>query len=276
MGRIRTVKPEFFRHELLQDLEEQHPEDRIMLVYAGLWTVSDSKGKFRDRPRTLKLDILPFLSFDMDKTLTLLEQHGFIRRYEVEGERYGCVLQFEEHQRITGKEAQEGEKYPDPPENDQNDTGKQRRNTGETTGKHPDAQERERERKEEREGNGVGGAERDRSLPVAEAVITLPLNTGEEFPITEKHLAEYSKLYPAVDTMAELRKMRAWCISNPKNRKTQGGVLRFVNGWLAREQDRGGRRQPTATKTGSTNGRTATPNPAEYAELAAELGIGDS
>ena len=34
--------------------------------------------------------------------------------------------------------------------------------------------------------------------------------------------------------------MRGWLDSNPTKRKTRGGVARFVNSWLSREQDRGG------------------------------------
>ena len=36
--------------------------------------------------------------------------------------------------------------------------------------------------------------------------------------------------------------MVAWSHSNPTNRKTRRGVDRFINSWLAREQDRGGSR----------------------------------
>ena len=34
--------------------------------------------------------------------------------------------------------------------------------------------------------------------------------------------------------------MRGWLNANPKKRKTKAGILRFVNSWLSREQDRGG------------------------------------
>ena len=32
--------------------------------------------------------------------------------------------------------------------------------------------------------------------------------------------------------------MRGWLLGNPRNRKTQAGILRFIQGWLRREQDR--------------------------------------
>ena len=34
--------------------------------------------------------------------------------------------------------------------------------------------------------------------------------------------------------------MKGWLDSNPNKRKTSRGILRFINGWLAREQNRNG------------------------------------
>ena len=48
---------------------------------------------------------------------------------------------------------------------------------------------------------------------------------------------EWSRAYPKVDVLAEVRKARAWCLSNPKNRKTKGGASRFLNSWLSRAND---------------------------------------
>lgn len=71
------------------------------------------------------------------------------------------------------------------------------------------------------------------------ALITLPLNDGSEWPVTTEMVTEWSSLYPAVDVMQELRKMRGWCLAKPKNRKTQRGVRAFITTWLSKEQDRG-------------------------------------
>lgn len=67
--------------------------------------------------------------------------------------------------------------------------------------------------------------------------ITLPLADGSEFPILYALVVDLSGLYPAVDVMQQLRNMRGWLLSNPKNRKTKSGIMRFVNSWLAREQN---------------------------------------
>ncbi len=137
MARIRTVKPGFFRHEGLQDLARQHGAE-IMLVFEGLWTVSDSKGRFEWRPRTLKLDILPFLEFEMEAMLATLAGAAFVVKYTVDGRDYGEIPTFLDHQRITGKEVTDGEKYPPNPDFSQGING-------ETLGKQLPAQEGERE-----------------------------------------------------------------------------------------------------------------------------------
>lgn len=80
-------------------------------------------------------------------------------------------------------------------------------------------------------------------VPAAEepAFITLPSNKGEEVPISEKMVQVWKDAYPAVDVKAELRRMKSWCISNPKLRKTAQGMKRFCDNWLSKAQDRVGR-----------------------------------
>lgn len=82
--------------------------------------------------------------------------------------------------------------------------------------------------------------------PGQEVFIRLPLINHTDFAVTEDYAKELQELYPAADVRQELRKMRGWLDSNPKNRKTPRGIKRFITGWLAREQDRAPR------KTGET------------------------
>jgi len=115
MARIRSVKPGFLKHELLQDLEDKHPALRPMLTYLGLWLVADREGCFEWRPRQLHLDILAFLPCRMEESLVLLQKHGFIRKYEAEGKAYGWIPTFKRHQRISGYEAVQSPRCPTPP-----------------------------------------------------------------------------------------------------------------------------------------------------------------
>ncbi|HEY1772465.1 MAG TPA: hypothetical protein VGH91_04655 [Gammaproteobacteria bacterium] len=78
------------------------------------------------------------------------------------------------------------------------------------------------------------------ALPPLVPVICIPLNTGPEYPIYQGLLDEWNALYPALDVLQELRKMRAWVDANPSKRKTKSGIKRFCVNWLNRSQDRGG------------------------------------
>lgn len=81
--------------------------------------------------------------------------------------------------------------------------------------------------------------EKSDSAPEAPHIASLLLNDGTEFAVTQDIYDRLARTYPAVDTMQQLREIENWCFSNPKNRKTRNGVMRFINSWFAREQDKG-------------------------------------
>ncbi|MGH7291869.1 MAG: hypothetical protein ACREJT_11705, partial [Myxococcota bacterium] len=83
-------------------------------------------------------------------------------------------------------------------------------------------------------------------------VITIPTITGPEFPVTQEVINDFQEAYPAVDVMAKLRALRMWSMTNPKRRKTYGGMMRWLNGRLAEVQDSGGGRVQ-ARGTGAPN-----------------------
>ena len=117
MPRIRTIKPSFFRHGDLQDLETENPGAHVMLVFAALFGHCDKEGRFLWSPRDLKLDILPFINYDLGASLVLLREARQIYQYKSGEKDYGFIPTFKEHQRINGKEATDPPKYPEPPEN---------------------------------------------------------------------------------------------------------------------------------------------------------------
>lgn len=80
--------------------------------------------------------------------------------------------------------------------------------------------------------------QRPPSAPSSPVVISIILNDKTEYPITEADIEGWKDLYPAVDIMQELRKMKGWADANPTKRKTKAGIKRFINAWLAKEQDR--------------------------------------
>lgn len=79
--------------------------------------------------------------------------------------------------------------------------------------------------------------------PEADTAV-IPLSDGSAWRPPISLYETYEQSYPAVDLPQEFNKMRAWCLSNPKNCKTKNGVKRFVNSWLGKAQDRAAK-QPT-------------------------------
>lgn len=79
--------------------------------------------------------------------------------------------------------------------------------------------------------------------------IKFPLINSTEHPILNSNLLEWKKLYPAVDVEQELRNMKGWLDANPKRRKKATGIKRFINGWLAREQEKASINQTTVVKS---------------------------
>ena len=76
-------------------------------------------------------------------------------------------------------------------------------------------------------------------IDTVQPIISLILNDKSFYDVEQKDYEEWTTLYPAVDVMQELRKMKGWCDSNPTKRKTKKGIKRFINSWLSREQDKG-------------------------------------
>jgi hypothetical protein len=120
MARIRTIKPAFFKHVGLFDSERASGLP-LRVAYAGLWTVCDRDGRFKWRPREIKVEVLPHDEVDMDAVMTALTDAGFIGRYAVDGEEFGLVPTFRAHQRINAKEPESG--IPPPPGEKFSDAG---------------------------------------------------------------------------------------------------------------------------------------------------------
>jgi hypothetical protein len=111
MGRIRSIKPEFFRSRSLAKCE---PAAR--LTFAGLWTEADDHGHGVADPRILKGALW---ALDDDVThvhvsahLGMLVATGHIRLYEADGDTYFEVVGWVEHQSASFRRGEP--KYPLP------------------------------------------------------------------------------------------------------------------------------------------------------------------
>lgn len=104
MARIRTIKPDFFRHEPLFEAEKATGLP-LRIAFAGLWTAADREGRFRWKPRSLKLDCLPYDDVDFEAVLEALRAAGLVVKYTVDGSEYGFIPSWHKHQHINQREA---------------------------------------------------------------------------------------------------------------------------------------------------------------------------
>ena len=101
MGRIRTVKPEFWLDE---DLSGVNPESALLAI--GLLNYSDDYGYFKAHPGLIQAAIFPLreLSYTVPRMIDELSRIGYIELWSgVDGKKYGRVLTFSTHQRVDRK-----------------------------------------------------------------------------------------------------------------------------------------------------------------------------
>jgi len=104
MARIRTVKPDLFKHEDLFDAEREEGLP-LRLAFIGLFTVADREGRFKWKPRTLKTDVMPHDDVDFSRVLDALLTRGWLVKYTFQGEEFGCIPTFSRHQVINNRES---------------------------------------------------------------------------------------------------------------------------------------------------------------------------
>lgn len=86
----------------------------------------------------------------------------------------------------------------------------------------------------------------------------------------EDDVAGWSEAYPAVDVRQQLLAIREWVLANMRRRKTYDCCRRFVTGWLAKEQNKGGARPPSDRSAGSNGNGKAQYH--DVNELLADMG----
>ena len=111
--RIRTIKPEFFLHEALFELEIE-TQLPVRLAFIGLWCAADREGRFKWEPRKLGIQILPYDSIDFSRVLDALSSRGFILKYASTSGEIGLIPSFPRHQIINNREKLS--ELPAPPE----------------------------------------------------------------------------------------------------------------------------------------------------------------
>lgn len=219
-------------------------------TWAYLVTYVDDYGRGSADPEILKGFVFPrrkgVREQDIQKAMATLERTGSILLYEVAGEPYFCFPNWSEHQRIQTKKS----KYPAPSDFDISrwvtvGHGESPPESNPNPNPNPNPESNPKDYCAEPQAAG------------APPVISLPLNDGTFFDVSENDRAKWSQLYPNVDVLQQLRNMAGWCDANPTKRKTRGGIKRFITAWLAREQDKGGKatqNKPFVYDYGNTEG----------------------
>ncbi len=209
------------------------------VLFYRLIVICDDFGRYDGRAKIIKGSCFPLKDVtekDIDRALSKLSAVGLVRVYEAQGRPYLQLVTWADHQRIRNQKS----KYPEFSQdcklllsNDSN--GQQKDASDNKCVRNPIQSESKSESNPD-----ICSELQAATEPPAPPVITLLLNTGEEFPIMQADVDGWMELYPAVDVMQELRNMKGWCQDNPRKRKTKKGIRRFVGGWLSREQNRGG------------------------------------
>lgn len=99
MARIRTIKPEFWKHEDLSLLPEA-----THLLAAALLNHSDDEGYFKANIDLIRAECSPIRdpSVKIQTSLTLLSEIGYLRvGTGTDGKRYGVIVKFLDHQVVN-------------------------------------------------------------------------------------------------------------------------------------------------------------------------------
>ena len=208
-------------------------------LWLYLITYVDDYGRGMADPELLKGFVFPrrkrVTESDIEKGLADLAGMGCIHLYQVDGDSYFCFPNWGEHQRIQNKRA----KYPEPPTIENGNlpySAEDDDNLPSVTVSHgePLLESKPIQSESETESDILSRA----CAPDTPPVICLPLTGKQEYPVLQSQVDGWKELYPAVDILQELRKMKGWLEANPSRRKTKTGILRFVTGWLSKEQDK--------------------------------------
>ena len=220
MARARNIKPGFFENELLAEMPIA-----ARLLFIGLWTLADREGRLEDRPRRIRLKLMPLDDVDVDALLQRLHDDGMILRYTgPDGVQYIQILNFTKHQSPHCKEKASTIPAPDMP-------GASTRQAEERKcDAPPDSlilRLSDSPNPEDKTPNGVFPATKVASVEI-------PMQSGTH-QVTTEDLTRYRQLYPGVDLEQEFRNMVGWLEANPEKRSkgTKGAKQRIAN-WLSR------------------------------------------
>lgn len=168
MGRIRSIRPDFFMDEETAVL---HPDAQLLLL--GLATLADRDGRLEDRPVRIKASLFPYRDVDVAAHLAALEDAGQVVRYESDGVRCISLVHFLRDQKPHPKETSHG--LPRPPVKSRGVS----RQGADVSGRVPMVVGCG-------SGNGCGSTSSAPAHAVSDSVDELPDATDDAQPVTER------------------------------------------------------------------------------------------
>jgi hypothetical protein len=225
----RVIKESAFLSERISELS-----DFEFRLWVGLITQADDAGRGDARPAIIKGRVFALRDRttlkDIEVALRNLAAVGCVSLYTVGGKPYFQFPNWAKHQRVRDAKP----KYPGI---DECDFGGESPQPAANGGEELHTRARLRI-----QSNPIQSESNNSAEPQAPSVLTLTLNDGSEYPISQSDVDEWQAAFPNVDVMQQLQAMKLWCKDNAKKRKTKNGIRRFVTNWLDREQNRGGYR----------------------------------
>lgn len=248
--RIRTIKPEFWKHQRMAELPA---ETRLLAL--GLLNYADDEGYFDAHPALIRGELMPYSEKTgrIPKMLEELSGIGFLSvKISEDGKQIGHVTNFLEHQRINRPTASKHSRKPHASLTEDSlshhtsinetsllegkGTGKGNREQGlllAPDGAEPPADDPAGSATDTSDGSG----EKKKRGAAAEALAWAPETGWTGF--TDTLMDELAAAYPACDIRRQMLAMEQWLKANAAKAKKQNW-RRFVTNWLAKEQDRGG------------------------------------
>lgn len=228
--RSRNLKPGFFKNE---DLLEIEPLGR--LLFQGLWCMADRDGRLEDRPKKIKIEVLPCDNCNVDKLLEILDKKGFILRYKISNIKFIQILNFKKHQSPHMKEQNSiiPEPTPDmygacmvhvPEINDASPSDILIPDSPYPHSLNPSLN------------TFVESRKKNKSHKV---IFDYIKNQFQNIP--PEIIEKWQSIYPVINIQFEIGKAEAWVIANPKNKKSNW--MRFLVNWMTRAQDKAPRKE---------------------------------
>ena len=254
MARKRMIDPCIWESEDFSKLSTL-----AKVVFIGMFSNADDFGRGRAKSAYLKSIIFPYEEdlrvADIDKTLNEIASNMSVIFYSYNENEYYSLSNWSKWQKVEKSQPSKIPEFCDTCKTLRVTVGEQSGNSRGTVGEQsgnswgtiPPNRIEENIREEKRKEEYKHGAETAPSQPS----ITLILNDKSEYPVYDEDINKWTELYPKVDILQELRKMKGWLDSNTQKRKTKRGILNFITSWLAREQDKGTKVQyntPTYSK----------------------------